>query len=289
MKICFPKFSNQRYYPLHFSHCLALFKELGWPVEEYVDPTGERGCFKMYVDGVEVMVDFSDYGCEYVGPLPTLRFHKKRDQTEPNIYSFPQCSFWDWAEYREFEQQIKYTATGLVMNNQRSANNNVARRDKVRRIVENWSSQFKQPDSQGFGRSANGLPLKCADTAWHNNKRKYWSTLNHCLVSIHVPGQNNNMLDSAQVQLMGFGVCTISPDLPEILPFDKTLVPGMHYVKCANDYSDLVEQIEWCRSHREECMQIGRQAKQLFQETLTPQALSAWLPQAMERVKDGRS
>lgn len=287
MNVRFPRNSGQRYYDLHFKYMLGIFHALNWPIDLFDDDTGERGCFKMYLDGHEVMVDFSDYGHEYTGDLPCLRFHYKMEHAKPNIYPFAPGSFWNWPQYEEFKNKLTYKAEGLVMHNQYPHCNNLERRTKVRRMVEDWADKklaagIILPKGNGY---VDGRELNGADTNYFGIKEYYWNSLKDCLVSIHVPGQNNNMLDSAQLQLMAFGYCTISPELPEVLPFGRTLAPDYHYVLCADDYSDLQEKIDWCRSHQAECLAIGHQVKVNFQQTCTPRVLGQWMEQLLAEGK----
>jgi hypothetical protein len=109
----------------------------------------------------------------------------------------------------------------------------------------------------------------------------YWKKINGCLVSVHVPGFNNNILDRAQLQLMGFGCCTISPKLPELLPGYVPLVPGTHYLECKGDYSDIPSIIDWCKSNRDECIDIGLNAKGLFMNHCTPEVLTLWIKECI--------
>jgi hypothetical protein len=97
------------------------------------------------------------------------------------------------------------------------------------------------------------------------------------LVHVCVPGARNDILDRGQLQAMAFGCCTISPVLADCLAWNKELVPGVHYLSCANDYSDLIEKIEWCKSNRDKCIEIGQNAKILFQETSVPSKLLEWI------------
>ena len=92
-----------------------------------------------------------------------------------------------------------------------------------------------------------------------------------------MPGQNNGMLDRAQLQYMFFGCCTLSPILPEILPYQKQFIPNVHYVPLQDDYSDLYEKIEWVKQNRRKCIKIGYNAKELCKENLNPVALVRWI------------
>lgn len=278
MRIKFPRNTGQRYYDSHFKFMLNLFEEIGWPIEHFDDDTGERGCFRMFLNDKPVMFDFSDYGSEYQGEIPCIRMHVKRDTQKDNIFPFSPCSFWNWNQYREFAGRLKYTATGLVMHNQYPHCNNTQRRTMVRRMVDDWADKkLAAGIVLSKGMSYLGRELNGASTQYYGVKEYYWNSLKDCLISIHVPGQNNNMLDAAQLQLMGFGYCTISPYLPEVLPFGMTLTPGREYIQCEDDYSDLVDKIELCRERPAECLEIGRNAKALFDAACSPASLKKWL------------
>jgi len=41
--------------------------------------------------------------------------------------------------------------------------------------------------------------------------------------------------------------------------------------------TDLVEKINWCKDNREECVEIGKRAKQWFQKNCLPQHLNKWI------------
>jgi hypothetical protein len=105
----------------------------------------------------------------------------------------------------------------------------------------------------------------------------YWARINDCLVHVFVPGARNDMLDRGHIQYLAFGCCTIAPPIVDELPYDGQLVPGVHYVACAPDYSDLLEKIEWCRENRGECVIIGNNARALFERTSTPHKLWSWI------------
>ena len=76
---------------------------------------------------------------------------------------------------------------------------------------------------------------------------------------------------------MAFGCCTISTRILTRLPYGRRLDPGVHYLKCKDDWSDLVEKVEWCKANREKCRKIGENAKRLFLETSTPDKVWTWI------------
>jgi hypothetical protein len=48
----------------------------------------------------------------------------------------------------------------------------------------------------------------------------------------------------------------------------KELRPFFHYVPVKNDFSDLVEMVEWCRANQSKCLQISRNARAFAKERL---------------------
>jgi hypothetical protein len=175
----------------------------------------------------------------------------------PKIFPFSPVSFIDWGKYRALALVLRYAACGPVLNNQQPHTQNWLRRSAVQAMLKHR-----------YGTEV--------DTAL-TEQTGYWRKINHSLVSVHVPGARIDILDRGQLQYMAFGACTISPRLRIDLPFGHRLVPGVHYVECARDWSDLFERIEHVRQHRDTCMAIGANAKTLFEGCLTEKALFRWI------------
>lgn len=110
-------------------------------------------------------------------------------------------------------------------------------------------------------------------TRMFNSQLDFWKFAQNCCASVHIPGSTSNCMDRGQLQLMGLGICTISPDIFCSLG-DRRAEPNIHYVCIDDDFSNLEEKVYWCLEHREECIKIGNNAKKLFSETCTP--LSIW-------------
>ena len=110
------------------------------------------------------------------------------------------------------------------------------------------------------------------DTSFVPGKQvEFWNKHKNCLVAISVPGARNNMLDRGHYEQLALGVCVISPKINTLLPYRMELIPKTHYLNCADDYSDLVELINWCQRNRESCRAIGNQARQLFMNYCMPE------------------
>jgi hypothetical protein len=58
------------------------------------------------------------------------------------------------------------------------------------------------------------------------------------------------------------GSLTFKPDSSEIQWFYRALRPFVHYVPIKADLSDLIEKLEWAKTHDAECKQIASQASQ---------------------------
>lgn len=212
------------------------------------------------INGKIIMFDYQDFkslNSNYKNVDICLKTqYTDKVKNYDNVYPWSQISFNDWDNYyNHLSKEIKYTAkTDIILNNQKSYGNAVDRRNTVKSILKKeYGSNVTIKHS---------LP-----------QTDFFNLINKCLVYVHVPGYSNNMIDRAHVQMFGLGACVITTEIPNTFPNNKKPKPGIHYIKCKNDYSDLIELIEWCKSNREECVKIGNNAKQLFNESLTPKAI----------------
>ncbi len=69
---------------------------------------------------------------------------------------------------------------------------------------------------------------------------------------------------------------------PSILWFNKTLQPYKNFIPVAEDLSDLINQIEWAKSHDEECKQISQNAQRLAADVLTHESIYLYLYRLLE-------
>lgn len=267
MKIYFPKDVGQKYYSAHYRFLFNLFAFLKLDIE-LCEPEPAISGFVIRVGEKRVLIDFGDF-LELAEDAHNFdacfKFHYSREycSRHKNVYPFGPTSFYDWEDYFMLEKQIKYRCnTNLVLNNQKARRGAKYRRRDVRRLLES--------------KYGNLVDIKITDPL------HFWLKINDCLVSICVPGQREDILDRGQFQQIAFGACTVSPRLNIVLPHMRELEPGVHYVECASDYSDLIDKIEWCKDHRAVCREIGQSAKNLFSETSVPNAIWYWMYKALE-------
>lgn len=258
-----------RYYGVHIKYIYNLFTYAKEHVE-LVDATSfkirSHVGFEMRIDGKLVLVDFSDFQKTDFNKLQNyaavFKFHYSDDfKNIKNIHPFSPVNFHDWDLFYKIKDSINYKAEGLILNNQNPAGAAVDRRNKVREVL---SKQY-------------GTNYDCSITS----PEIFYKKVNDCLVSVCVPGARNDMLDRGQGQYMFLGACTISPKLVTVLSYNKDLIPGVHYVECKPDYSDLIEKIEWVRNNKAEAIKIGQNAKNLFLETSTPEKQIQWIKKCL--------
>ena len=262
MKIKFPKQNTlHRCYGAHFEYVLNLLKYADTNVE-LVDV--ETDVFETVINGKTVLFDNSDFA-EPLQPATdnsdiVFKFHYEDQlKTNPKIIPFCPISFHDWDQYYALEQSIKYKCnTDLIIIKQRAYAGAKARRGRIRNLLH---------DKYGEN----------ADLDFKDTPVDFWNKINNCLVSVCVPGATNNMIDRGQLQYIAFGCCTISPNLPELLPYNQKLIPDVHYIKCEDDYSDILNKVEWCKLHRKKCIEIGNNVKALFKEYCNPYVLTNWI------------
>ena len=263
-----------RYYSTHPQYVLNLLTKGGADVE--MVPATNFKCrstvsFDCLIDGHLCKFDFNDHeivdrdvSSKYKAYFK-FHYHESHDigPREKNIFPFSPVNFHDWDLYNRLHPTINYTAKGKVLNNQAPAGAAIARRNHVAKILEETFSGN-------------------LDRARYP-KEEFYKLINNASAIVCVPGARNNMLDRGQGQQMGLGACTISPKLNTRLSYHGMLVPGVHYVECKPDYSDLIEKVNWVRSNRDTAIKIGKAAKKLFLETSTPQKQVEWIKQCVNR------
>jgi hypothetical protein len=213
-----------------------------------------RDGFVVTIEEKNFLFDYSDSPIPVDCHLPVFKLHCIKENSK--IFSFPPVNFNQWSDYVKFSDLIKYKAVGDISFRQRHYGNAKERRNYVKMMLE---SKYR-----------NILTTQLAQFT-------YWFDIDNLFLAVFVPGFNNNMLDRAQFQYMAFGCCTISPRLPEILPFGNCLIPNEHYIMCRDDYSDLIDLIEFYSCCKEACFEMGQNAKKLFANTSIPLQIMKWI------------
>jgi len=263
-----------RYYSTHPQYVLNLLTKGGADVK--MVPATNFDCrstisFDCLIDGHLCKFDFNDHeivdrdvSSKYKAYFK-FHYHKSHDigPREKNIFPFSPVNFHDWDLYNKLEPTINYVAKGKVLNNQAPAGNAVERRNHVAKILE-----------EAFGSNLDRTRYP---------KEEFYKLINNASAIVCVPGARNNMLDRGQGQQMGLGACTISPKLNTRLSYHGMLIPGVHYVECKPDYSDLIEKVNWVNENKDNAVQIGNAAKKLFLETSTPLKQVEWIKQCVNR------
>ena len=263
-----------KYYSTHPQYVLNLLTKGGAKVEMVPAisfKSRSTVSFDCLIDGHLCKFDFNDHeiidrdeSSKYKAYFK-FHYHESHDigPREKNIFPFSPVNFHDWDLYNRLHPTINYTAKGKVLNNQAPAGAAIARRNHVAKILEETFSGN-------------------LDRARYP-KEEFYKLINNASAIVCVPGARNNMLDRGQGQQMGLGACTISPKLNTRLSYHGMLVPGVHYVECKPDYSDLIEKVNWVKSNKDKAVQIGKAAKKLFLETSTPQKQVEWIKQCVNR------
>lgn len=227
-------------------------------------------------NGRQIIFEYSDFpelGDDWMGQyshLPIFKFHYNHDLHGgmSNVFPIGPCmilpsDLYGFKKYYELREIFQYTCSNDVISNRQEPRRLAAeRRTHVQRTLRTYGNNL--------------------DINWKGSQLEFWKSNEHCLASVCVPGACNNMLDRGHYELLGLGVCTISPYIPTTLPQGEHLISGVHYIKCCDDYSDLIEKIEFCRANRDACQVIGHNAKQLFDTISTPTKYWEWIDQCIK-------
>jgi len=252
--IVFPAYNAQRYWNIHYTYVLNIFKAL------HCNITFEPNLyFIVSINGQKVLFDYADTSDVPDCPIKIFKFHT-HIYTE-KVIPFSPVSFYDWEQYKTLENQIQYKGeSDIISCRQRAYANASVRRAKVQEMLKH---EFR------------GI-LRINDIS----QEDYWKEIENILLAVFVPGFCNNMLDRAALQYMGLGCPIITTDIPEYLPYYEKPIAGKHYIKCNNDYSDLISIIKSYQTfNRHKLQEIGENAKELFQRTCTPVKIGQWIAQ----------
>lgn len=223
--------------------------------------------FSCYYNKDQIIFDYGD-AKELAGPsevffdVPVFKFHYCGNYPK-NVFPFVPMLSLDWKKYNKTRLNVHYKAEGSIFCKQRPYGNAVTRRLKVLSLLE----------------SEYGPEVDYSLTS----QEEFWESFNDCFISVCVPGQREDILDRAQLEAMGLGVCTISPVIEENL-VGLTLEPFYHYVPVKNDFSDLSERISWCKFNPFECIKIGQHAKELFDIVYSPNTLRWFIEDCIDRL-----
>jgi len=116
-----------------------------------------------------------------------------------------------------------------------------------------------------------------SDISADEDQIDFWRAHENCLAAVCVPGATNNMVDRGHLELIGLGVCTVSPELYTLFPCYSELIPNQHYIKCADDYSDLIDILKYLEKNPTICQQTGNNAKKFYEEHYTPKKYWNWI------------
>jgi hypothetical protein len=229
------------------------------------------GAFAIRVDGVPAVYDYSDYllvdGAQQ-HHRHWFRFHHTQGYVpHDNLSSFPPISFLDWNEFHETSSRLHYDAFGDTILHSQSFE------------FLAGSSMTRDHDLYVRRKTVRDRLLTEFGTlvqAERLSQRDFWQAACRALISIHIPGSWRHSLDRGQHQLLGFGVCTLSPEI-WTTALDRRIEAYQHYVPVRDDFSDLISQVLWCRDHRAECVAMGGRAKAFFLEHSTPAAIWSFI------------
>lgn len=158
--------------------------------------------------------------------------------------------------YNRIKSQFKYTTPTKVLNMQ----------------VPNGAALKRRSDVQ------NKLKKKYGQESITKKNRQEIFWMSHTnAVAVCVPGATNNMVDRGHMELMGLGVCTISPQLDTQFCYNQKLIPDEHYIQCKDDYSDLHDVIDRALAFPKTSLEIGKNAQHFFESYYSPEKYWEWI------------
>ncbi len=287
--LTFPKeYLNIRYSKTHFDFFISYAKLAGYKIEfsenspsktfgEGIVYTEDNWGFACCINGKQFFVNISDQydlpiQSEYLNNFPNIKFFKYQKSERLNDNSIPlgppicfntfrprgRKNVNNIEGYFKLRESFVFSPKDKILCKQKPYGDAIKRRNYVKSLIRN---NFKNHD-------LNFSALSQLD---------FWKISENCLASVCVPGHRNNMVDRGQLELLGLGVCTISPKLDTIFCYNKVLIPNFHYITCKDDYSDLTEKIKMLQKHKKLCKIIGNNARNFFDTYYKPEKYFEWI------------
>lgn len=268
MKILFPaNTGNIKYYNTHYMYLLNLLRYAGIEIEMFNAKYVSEVCFHIFVDGQRVWIDFSDHYhiCHlYDQKEPYFKFHysKQRNGELKNVYPIGPVSFYNWVVFYTLRSTFRYKVANQIICTNRPGGNAKERRQYVQDLLK---KVYKSR----------------AEINHRSPQTKFFDLIYNCMVLVSVPGARINILDRSHLQFMGFGCCTISPKIDATLAFGNDVIANQHYIECKDDFSDLVEKIDFCEKNKDVCLKIGNAAQKLFDRSCSPGYIVKWMKECL--------
>ena len=280
----FPEnYRTHRYNRIHFSFFLQMAQAAGVEVtmtrpDSTVfigDPALIWGC---RINGQAVIVDYSDHWYrDWTAEHPNRPYFKFQKTAASTAHITPLgppmvggkrrgIVISDLNSYLDVRRDFDYRPGNIVACKQLPNGAAVERRNLVHDILRT---------------SFSNIDIDC-----DSDQIDFWRIHETVAAAVCVPGANNNMIDRGHMELMGLGVCTVSPRLDTMLPFGRQAVPGQHYVMCQDDYSDLVTIVQDLIDDPDRSRSIAQQARALWDELYAPDAYWRWIIKALESHRE---
>jgi hypothetical protein len=266
---------SHKYYLIHLQFFLQYGKNAGFlielvPPDDQVFISTDNLIFSCMINGKQIIVDYADHSTRnWKNYYPDSHYFKFQTTEEnprsliplgPPMVGIKQKGVKGATirEYLQFRNTFSFNpVTHAILSKQIPNGAAKERRELVQKML-----------------SEN---LTDVDITANNNQLSFWNMHKECLSAVCVPGATNNMVDRGHMELIGLGVCTISPRLKTLFPYYNTLTPNVHYIECKNDYSDLLDIIDNLKINPKISKEIGDAAREFYNQYYAPKKYWQWI------------
>ena len=265
---------DHKYNLIHFRFFVQQAKMAGIEVDmvesdDRVFVRNDQLLFSCTVDDQQIIVDYADHSTRnwkaQYPDVPYFKFQTTINSPDDHIPLGPPIvglkrkgtKGATMREYNFARAHFKYQPGSRILCKQLPNGAALDRRNMVHDLLKNNFSDI--------------------DIDANTSQIDFWKMHETCLASVCVPGATNNMVDRGHMELLGLGVCTVSPELHTIFPYRKSLVPGKHYIKCADDYSDLVQILQDLARNPATGRRIGMAARKFYEKFFAAEHYWKWI------------
>ena len=265
---------SHKYNLIHFRFFIQYAKIAGVEIEmvksdDNVFLSNDQLIFSCTIDGQQIIVDYADHSTKnwkkfYPG-IPYYKFQTTRETSQDIIPLGPPMvgvkrigtKGATMREYNHIRYHYNYQPGIKILCKQLPNGAAVERRNMVHQMLKDNFSDV--------------------DINANENQIDFWKAHEHCLAAVCVPGATNHMVDRGHIELIGLGVCTVSPRLSTLFPGRRELEAGKHYIQCADDYHNLVPILKDLKNNPDVCKTVGNEAHKFYEESYSPTYYWKWI------------
>jgi hypothetical protein len=294
--LTFPLKKGSKYYDFYVSFIKSIFEAAGEEVVldgslDYIVPAA----FYVKINGKLAFIEMSDFPDEYNYKITSTGWQRLNKFYDPASLGCPVFK-------RSMRPNLEYSSNIYPLGPFYVADNKTSK--NLRTLID--LGNIYQPKTSSLILNTNrvwGGAQHTRKYAFENiqesalspevhfdsrrmNIDQHYNRHGELLASLNISGAHYNSQDIGAPESMFLGCLVISNDFDILLPYNKRLEKGLHYIHVADNYNNITECLNFPYENREKAAEIAYAGHEALINTCSPIALVKWLEQVVENYYD---